>query len=56
MMGAWLRFEGVFQESKMSVSVMASTIGLSGQLEMSPKTTRTEAVTYCNKMDFGFWF
>ncbi len=29
----------------MSVSVMASTTGLSGQPEMSPRTTRTVAVT-----------
>ena len=45
MMGAWFKLEGVFHERRMSVSVMASTMGLSGQAEMSPKTTRTLAVT-----------
>ena len=44
MTGVWLRAAGVFHEIKMSVSVMASTTGDSGDVEMSPRTTRTVAV------------
>ena len=44
MTGVWLRAAGVFHEIKMSVSVIASTTGDSGDVEMSPRTTRTVAV------------
>ena len=39
-----MRAAGVFHEIKMSVSVIASTTGDSGDVEMSPRTTRTVAV------------
>ena len=45
MTGAWLSWDGVFHERRISVSVMASTEGLSGLPQMSPRTTRMVAVT-----------
>ena len=45
MTGVWFNCAGVFHDSKISVSVIASTMGLSGLPEMSPKTTRIVAVT-----------
>ena len=48
MTGAWLSCDGVFHDSKMSVSVIASTKGLSGLPQMSPNTTRIVAVTCPN--------
>lgn len=39
-----MRAAGVFHDINMSVSVIASTTGDSGDVEMSPSTTRTVAV------------
>ena len=41
-----MRADGVFHEMRISVSVIASTTGDSGEVEISPKTTRTVAVAW----------
>ena len=41
-----MRADGVFHEMRISVSVMASTTGDSGEVEISPRTTRTVAVAW----------